>query len=290
MTSVYYFAAHFPPTHKYSIQHPATEFTHPPLDLQSEQTPPTAPARIQRVDSLLSPPPTQRRPATDPITYEQQTSIFFRLPAELRNQIYNELLCSGTYSLSELSKHTVQRASTAPVYPNILSTCRKIHAEAGDLLYAPHIFHAHLSLLTALPHRTPDSRPVLDARMLAKITRWRLTLRLDTDPRFTAAQAARAFSGADYLEIRVWQSMFDGCNAAVLKLFLGVRAVKVVRVLGSVEDELARWLEKRMMMPRESGDICECAEEREIRCGSCCRRVETGDWFEERDAWRFGNR
>ena len=67
---------------------------------------------------------------------------------------------------------------------------------------------------------------VIAASALALISRWTLTLRLDTDPRFSAQAAKEAFSGAEFFELRVWQSMFDGCGAGVLKLFMGVRGVK----------------------------------------------------------------
>jgi hypothetical protein len=288
MVPGYYFAAHFPMAQIQSVRCPVAEF--PSSDLQSRQATQEPPNKIQRTDSVVSTSPIQSLPDVDTGIDEQRTSPFFRLPAELRNQIYNELLCSGTCNLKELAAHPQQPTTPPPVYPAILSTCRRIYDEAADMLYTTHVFHAHHSLLTALPHLTPDGRPVLYPTVLSKIRRWHLTMRLDIDPRFTAAQAARAFSGAEYLDIKVWQSMFDGCNAAVLKLFLGIRGVKVVRVSGSVNDELARWLEMRMMMPDEERDMCECEERRELMCGRCCKRVENTDWFEERDAWRFGNR
>lgn len=104
-----------------------------------------------------------------------------------------------------------------------------------------------------------------------------------------------AFSGAEFLEIRVWQSMFDGSPPSVLKLFLGVRGVELARVCGSSNKELARWLEERMMSPVECDeDICRCEEERRVlKCGECGRKVERDgkrDWLAGRDAWTFGNR
>ncbi|KNG52476.1 hypothetical protein DDE82_006326 [Stemphylium lycopersici] len=230
-------------------------------------------------------------------TSTQTQSIFFRLPAELRNQIYDELLCSNTPSHKELLKYSRERSHKAqPVYPAILTTCKRIHEEAQDLLYSTHIFHAHPSLLTALPHLVSPLQPLLDATAIAKIKRWQLSLRLDTDPRFTESQATAAFSGAEYLEIHAWQSMFDGCDDGVLKLFMGVRGVKVARVVGCAEGALARWLEGRMMMPVE--------EQQEQRCccdgrvgGDCGKTIGCGGaggmrWFGmgERDAWTFGNR
>ena len=143
---------------------------------------------------------------------------------------------------------------------------------------------------------------MIAASALARISRWTLTLRLDTDPRFSALAAKEAFSGAEFFELRVWQSMFDGCGAGVLRLFMGVRGVKCARVRGSVEEGLARWLEGRMMRPlvgeaeeEEEGCKCACAGERVVRCEGCHGRVwldrnGAGVWEGEGDAWRFGNR
>ncbi|KAF1924183.1 uncharacterized protein M421DRAFT_73088 [Didymella exigua CBS 183.55] len=228
----------------------------------------------------------------------QLESPFFRLPAELRNQIYEELLCANTPTkLSDIAS-TSRIPAPAPTSPAILATCKRIHEEAKDLLYTTHIFHAHPSLLTTLPHLMTTSNPLLYPTVLSKIKRWQLTIRLDTDPRFTAAQATAAFSGAEFLELKAWQSMFDGCNAAVLKLFTGIRGVKFARVVGSVDEELARWLGERMMSSLcEDGALewCECKGERYARCEGCEKRVRldrngAGAWGDEEDAWRFGNR
>lgn len=240
-------------------------------------------------------------------TNEQEESIFFRLPAELRNQIYTELLCPDGAKLKDLAKedkdlstrHFNQTSTSTSLYPAILSTCRKAHDEASALLYDPHIFHAHSSLLTSLPHLTSPSRPVLYPSVTSLISRWQISLRLDTDPRFTFSQATAAFSGAEYLEIRVWQAQFEACDYSVLKLFTGVRGVQVAKVGGSVDPELARWLEQTMMLPqeekKEEGVICRCDEgcpgwegRRELLCGRCYRKVGV-EWVEkEWDLWRFG--
>ncbi|RMZ71179.1 lysosomal cystine transporter [Pyrenophora seminiperda CCB06] len=224
---------------------------------------------------------------------EQTDSIFFRLPAELRNQIYEELLCAGTPSRKALASDPTiaSTPNTSPVYPAILSTCKRIHEEAQDLPYTTHIFNAHASLLTSLPHLTSPAKPVLDATHASKIQRWKLSLRLDTDPRFTAKQATAAFTGAEYLEIHVWQSMFDGCDDGVLRLFLDVRGVGVARVTGCADEARARLLEERMMTPsgKDEDQMCICEE---VVCGKCGKKVCGGEgmeWF-GRDAWTFGNR
>jgi hypothetical protein len=288
--AAYYYATYFnTPLH----QSPAALTTLHPFGISSNTSNlPMTPAKPPKQDTVMS--ATERRILfANGKVHSQQDSLFFRLPAELRNQIYEELLCPNTPSLKDLA-HQPSTTTTAPsLYPEILSTCRKIHEEATDLLYTTHIFHAHPSLLTSLPHLSSSAKPVLYPTVLAKIKRWQLTIRLDTDPRFTMAQATAAFSGAEYLDIRVWQSMFDGCDSSVLRLFLGVRGVKVAKVGGSANRELAKWLEGRMMMEKEErDDVCRCGNESGIvKCGDCCKTVDVGsEWFGRRDAWQFGNR
>lgn len=277
MASAYYFAAHYNPT----TQHQPFEVL---SALQKHDTP-------SRVFAPASP----RHFVPDGYVDNQAESIFFRLPAELRNQIYNELLCSETPKLKDLAQSSAPTSPSKPVYPAILSTCRKIQDEATEILYSTHVFHAHQSLLTSLPYLQTPANPVVCPSVLSKIKRWQLSIRLDTDPRFTMNQAKEAFSGAEYLELRVWQSMFHGCDCSVLKLFMGIRGVEVAKVEGSVEPELARWLERRMMMPIEEEkkeDVCGCSKmDRDVRCGGCCKKIETAhEWFNGRDVWTFGNR
>ncbi|KAL6151561.1 hypothetical protein ACJBU6_09512 [Exserohilum turcicum] len=229
----------------------------------------------------------------------QNQSILFLLPAELRNQIYYELLCSNTPSRKGLHEYSQQRTHAAqPVYPAILSTCQRIHQEAQGLLYSTHTFHAHTSLLTSLPHLVSPLKPIVNASTIAKISRWHLDIRLDTDPQFTEAQATRAFSGAEYLEIHAWQSQFGGCDDSVLSLFKGIRGVKVARVTGCAEAELARWLEESMMMPLEKEEE---EQARDVEMGGCATSVGGGceekmggaevPWLQQSGsgAWNFGN-
>ncbi|KAF2999716.1 hypothetical protein E8E13_003563 [Curvularia kusanoi] len=304
MATAYYFAAHgahFPMAQS-EEQSTITSATHAPLHAPSQQlhAPPPLPLKTTRADSVISPAPSN-------LPHSQTQSLFFLLPGELRNQIYTLLLAPNTIpSLSTLASEPKLPLPSPHLHPAILRTCARIHAEAKHLLYTPHVFTAHPALLTSLPHLTDSARPVVCKTVLARITRWTLTLRLDTDPRFSAAQAAQAFSGAEFFELRVWQSMFDGCDAGVLKLFIGVRGVKVARVRGSVEEGLGRWLEGRMMDPVEEWDaeedgsgrkmeMCGCEGDRYARCEGCEGRVwlernGAGVWEGEGDAWRFGNR
>lgn len=239
---------------------------------------------------------------------EQEESLFFQLPAELRNEIYKELLCPDALTPKQVAGCTKdlavrgfnQTSTSVQLYPAILSTCQKITYEAESFLYGKNIFHAHPSLLTSLPHLTSPSQPVLSPRHIAQIRRWQISLRLDTDPRFGYEQAKRAFSGAEYLEIRVWQAQFEACDFGVLKLFTGVRGVGVARVGGSVDEELARWLEKKMMEPEDNGERvkckCEAGEEsmwesrKEVLCGRCYKKLGAewvgGEW----DVWKLSGR
>lgn len=242
-----------------------------------------------------------RLPATNP----QHTSPLFRLPAELRIQIYTALLCPDSPSPRALALQTRNRRpasqthSAAKMYPAVLSTCRRIQNEATPILYSRPIFHAHPSLLTSLPHLSSPSKPVLSQRVACLITRWQLALRLDTDPRFTAAQARAAFSRAAYLEIRVWQAQFEACGFGVLGLFVGVRGVGIARVNGSVDAELARWLEEEMMREEErAGEACRCdekgcmgwVEKREVLCGRCYNKLGVEGAERGVDLWRVGVR
>lgn len=221
-------------------------------------------------------------------TSDQKASLFFRLPAELRNQIYTALLCPDAVNLHSIThrandlnvRHYNQTSTATSLHPAILSTCRMIHDEATALLYAPHVFHAHPALLTSLPHLTSFAKPVLYPSVTSLISRWQICLRLDTDPQFTAAQAAAAFSDAEYLEVRVWQAQFEACDYAVLKLFTDVRGVQFARVGGDVDAKLARWLEGQMMLPREEGgcqrdEVCLWKGPGEVLCGRCYDKVST---------------
>lgn len=61
-----------------------------------------------------------------------------------------------------------------------------------------------------------------------------------------------ALTGADELELQVWQSMFSGeCGTEVLQMFEGVRGVRKVKIWGSTTglEAYAAWLRDAMMTP-----------------------------------------
>ncbi|KAF1837802.1 hypothetical protein BDW02DRAFT_576898 [Decorospora gaudefroyi] len=247
--TAYYFAAHFNMPRAHAIDTPfPTTLSNPPVPTTNTLALPTTQALPNQ--SITGASAHAHLPIHTTQPASQSTSLFFRLPAELRNQIYELLLCPNTPRTKDLSTYHAHHNAHLPptISPAILSTCHRIHHEAKNLPYTTHIFHAHPSLLTALPHLLSPLNPVLCPEGLTQIRRWQLTLRLDTDPRFSAEQARLAFSGAEFLEIRVWQSMFGGCDEGVLALFLGVRRVRVARVGGCADMGFERWLERRMMM------------------------------------------
>ncbi|OAL42650.1 hypothetical protein IQ07DRAFT_525750, partial [Pyrenochaeta sp. DS3sAY3a] len=190
-------------------------------------------------------------------------SPFFSLPPELRSRVYVELLCPKALSFADLvrcSSSSIARDHQrtlirSPLCPALLSTCRKIHHEAIDLLYALHIFHAHPSLLTAFPHYRPLVKDIIYPEGLSRIKRWQITIRLDIDPRFDLNQCTSAFSGAEYLEIYAWQAASNCAAEAVLSLFEGIRGVRVARVRGSVDDDWRLWLESCMTRPLERDSL-----------------------------------
>lgn len=178
--------------------------------------------------------------------YLQQPPCLLSLPAELRLEVYAYLLLSR---LHHVPRHLLPFGPL--LYPAILSTCRLVNAEATALLYAHNIFTAHSSLLTSLPHHASPQRPLLAPSCVSQVRHWRIVVRLDCDVRFSVEAARRAFNGAETLVVEAEQSMFKGAGYGVLLALEGVRGVKVARVKGGVDPDIARWLEGRMMSDEE---------------------------------------
>ncbi|PSN66041.1 hypothetical protein BS50DRAFT_574517 [Corynespora cassiicola Philippines] len=282
----------------------ATMLAHPRSEVKLQQQKPRI--RVTATEASGSPVSNAKPQSVSEDVNQQEESYLFRLPAELRNEIYKELLCPDETKLKDLAQQKRnlnvrgynQTHTDITLYPEILSTCKRVRLEAESLLYATHVFHTHPRLLTNMPHLTSTAKPVAHQRVNSQISRWQISLRLDIDPQFTFEQATEAFSGAEYVEVRVWQAQFEACDYQVLKLLTGVRGVQVARVGGSVEPELAAWLEESMMRPMEEKEketgVCACApgcpgfEARpEILCGRCYNKVGV-EWIEkEWDLWRF---
>ena len=195
------------------------------------------------------------------------TCPLLSLPAELRSEILLLVLVHQQHTpLFPLAGHLARDPRRAPqptrFCANVLLTCKQLNTEGTPILYGSNIFSAHESLLAShprfllqtQPHRIALS-PVTSARAIGLIKRFYMHVRLDTDPRFTAAQVRESFSGAEELEIEVFQSMYDSCDYGTLMLFEGVRGVGRAVVYGSVGDgQYARYLQD-VMMKAEGQDV-----------------------------------
>lgn len=173
-------------------------------------------------------------------------TTFLGLPGEIRNQIYCLLLV-----LPDTTSKEIFHVELPLVYPQILSVCKPIHEESKQILYGRNLFHAHAELLTGLPRLRIDYDTVKSVEMISLIRRYRIRVRLDCDPNFSAKQAEDSFSGMEELFLQAFQAQFGGSDFSVLRLFEGVRGVKRVTISGSINafPEYAKWLQARMMAP-----------------------------------------
>ncbi|KAK7443867.1 hypothetical protein Landi51_08826 [Colletotrichum acutatum] len=168
------------------------------------------------------------------------TCFFLELPCEIRLDIYALLLLIHP-PLDKVNTSSPQ----ARLHPAILSTNRQIHTEGTPILYGSNIFLAHAKLLASFPRLRPWYPPVRERSVLPRIHRFHVRLRLDCDPAFDAAAATAAFSGVDELVVEVWQAAFQSADHGALRVFEGVRAVKTVRIYGSITgfEDYVSWLE-----------------------------------------------
>ncbi|KAJ4334569.1 hypothetical protein N0V95_009133, partial [Ascochyta clinopodiicola] len=134
MATEYYLAAHgghFPMVHTEPAKPARPAHPDPVLSVQ-HQTPPVpsaaAASKLTRADSVTS--------RTAGPMNAQETSLFFRLPAELRNQIYEALLCASTPTNLATLALTPRLPVPGRVHPAILATCKRINTEATALLYS----------------------------------------------------------------------------------------------------------------------------------------------------------
>ncbi|MCJ1317785.1 hypothetical protein MMC15_003112 [Xylographa vitiligo] len=166
---------------------------------------------------------------------------FLSLPGELRNAIYALLLTPTTRPTTPPRTHPPHHHLT----PSLLRVSHLLHAESAPFLYA-HSFRAHSSLLTSFPHFADPARPLSSRFYISLIRKWRISVRLDTDPNWSKRQVTAAFSGVEELLVDVWEASFGAAGVRVLEGFWGVRGVGTARVRGCVERGMGSWLERVM--------------------------------------------
>ncbi|KAI1363603.1 hypothetical protein F5Y08DRAFT_238288 [Xylaria arbuscula] len=252
-------------------------------------------------DCVVSPPlePTDLLSSPSP-------STFLNLPLEIRLEIYTHLLTtsqdpshplspaepspsSSSSSASSSPSSSVSSSSSSPapffnpqtaptpLHPNILRTCRQLHAECIPVLYKRNIFTAHATLLTVFPslfnpsHRQKRYAPIRSPQLASLVTRFRVRLRLDAEPQFARDAVTAQFSGKHELLIETWQTEWRGAGPEALRLFEDVRGVRIARVVGSGFEEYARWLEGAMMS--EAGDYV-APFPRELGGGGTVKRAD----------------
>ena len=71
-------------------------------------------------------------------------------------------------------------------------------------------------------------------------------MRLECDPFYSPAKLAKAFTGMDELEVKVFRASFGTSDYRVLEGFSIIRGVKRAKVYGSVDRGFAERLEKVM--------------------------------------------
>ncbi|MCJ1284037.1 hypothetical protein MMC26_003368 [Xylographa opegraphella] len=168
---------------------------------------------------------------------------FLSLPGELRNAIYALLLTPTSQSNPHPFHHPLRQHHH--LTPSLLRVCHQLHAESAPFLYA-HPFRAHSSLLTSFPHFADPARPLTSRFYISLIRKWRISVRLDTDPNWSKRQVTDAFSGVEELSVDVWEASFGAAGVRVLEGFWDVRGVGTARVRGCVERRMGRWLERLM--------------------------------------------
>ncbi|KAJ1329349.1 hypothetical protein MN608_06083 [Microdochium nivale] len=188
-------------------------------------------------------------------------ATFLTLPLELRLEVFKHLLVDPFLDGASSSSASSHPSSTTSNNSRknaaaILRTSRQIHHEAMPILYSTHTFLSHPGrLLTHFPRLSASHAPVAHAEhsplIASLMRRFRISLRLDVDPAFTAADAASHFSRAAELTVDVSQASWRAAPPDSCRLFEGVRGVGRAKVTGSVGgfEAYARWLEQVMMSP-----------------------------------------
>ncbi|KAL6721629.1 hypothetical protein ACLMJK_000733 [Lecanora helva] len=175
---------------------------------------------------------------------------FLLLPGEIRNQILRLLLTHKTpiitRSANQLAPH---KPNSLCIWPNILLTSRRIYNEGFSFLYSENTFQAHPSYLTSILFAIDPTRTVTAPLCMAMIRRFHIRVRLDCDPFYDIEDVAKAFNGADSLEVEVFRSSWAIGGYHALEGFTDVQGVKKAKVHGSVGSRFAKWLEKTMQTP-----------------------------------------
>lgn len=176
-----------------------------------------------------------------------KTSAFLALPGEIRNAILRLLLTHTTqiviYHFRALEP---PRPVTLNLQPNILRGCKQIYNEGRAVLYSENIFQAHYRLLKSIVFAIDPARLVMP-KCIVMIGRFHIRVRADIDAFYLPSECEAAFSGMDYVEVEVFRSSFEAGGHGALRCFAGVRGVNKAKVHGSVDEHVAKWLEKCMM-------------------------------------------
>lgn len=174
------------------------------------------------------------------------TLTFLSLPGEIRNQIYYQLLLVPSLSIPRL-------LGDPPLYPHIVSVCRKVYSEAQQILYGFNTFLAHPSLLNGLPRLRLYYSTISSPSLISLIRKYHIRVRLDCNPSFSVRNARDAFTGMEELTIEVFQAQYSSSSYRVLRLFEQIRGVKQARIYGSVTGfpEYVEWLQDTMTSPKD---------------------------------------
>lgn len=113
------------------------------------------PASVRSLSNFI--PALRRLTPPPPPNNAVEASPLFRLPTELRIQIYEYVLADSSLCPLYIEGHNVralQRSPSSGTHTALMRTCRAVHLEATDLLYENHTLH----LLLLRPSLVEDHR------------------------------------------------------------------------------------------------------------------------------------
>ncbi|KAA8568936.1 hypothetical protein EYC84_007912 [Monilinia fructicola] len=150
---------------------------------------------------------------------------FLDLPGEIRNQIYYLLLVIPRLPSSRV--YLLDR--DPPIYPQILSVCRKVHDEAEQILYGSNVFVAELNFLVGLPRLRWEYPTIKSSRLISIINKYFIAVSSLDSPAFTCVEIKDAFSGME--ELTIWAVRpYLLSRYFMLRYFEGVRGVKKAKI------------------------------------------------------------